>query len=405
MAMEHGGHSVVRITLANVVRLVPAVLILAVTLSAASCNGSGGGLFGEASSTPTSTVTPGNGGLAWVTTFASGNVSSFTRNTTTGVLKRTGTVAAGAKNGPTSVVAAPSNSFVYVVNNSDRMIYEYAVNGNNGTLSALFPASVDNGSGSGPHQAVLNPAGTFMWVTGAGNGTVTTYSVDTSTGQLTKQSTLIGLSSPLGLAVDSTGTFLYVADNGAGLIYSFSINASTGALTQQGLAVNSLGTSAGNPAFIAIDPGGAFLYVDDLVAGVISVLSITSGNLAFGAVVPSTTSANAPFGIGIAQIASVGNYILTANQGGDSIWAFLIQSLPFVAPPVAFGSPSAPTGLVVDPQNHFVYTANNGDGTVSEFALNVPCPINIATVCPVNTVFAQQGNSSTSGPYAMTLSH
>ena len=50
-----------------------------------------------------------------MTNFNDGMVSSFTRNTTTGVLKLRGQVKAGAKQGPRGLVASPSNgSFLYV---------------------------------------------------------------------------------------------------------------------------------------------------------------------------------------------------------------------------------------------------------------------------------------------------
>src|SRR5258708_34848603 len=98
----------------NVIRLIPAVVIIAAMINTASCNSSG--LLQPVSSnsaTPTTTPTPGTGALAFVTNFNDGMVSSFTRNTTTGVLKLKGQVTAGAKHGPKGVVAAPNGTFLY----------------------------------------------------------------------------------------------------------------------------------------------------------------------------------------------------------------------------------------------------------------------------------------------------
>src|ERR1700722_6783011 len=89
-----------RNALKNVIRLIPAVVILGTMLSAVSCNNNNGLLpqdNGNGSNTLTASPTAGPGALAFVTNFNDGIVSSFTRNITTGVLKRTGQVTAGAK--------------------------------------------------------------------------------------------------------------------------------------------------------------------------------------------------------------------------------------------------------------------------------------------------------------------
>ncbi len=97
-----------RTALKNIVRLIPAVVIIAATLNTLSC-GSSGLLspVNSGSASPTPTKTPGTGTLAFVTNYNDGKVSSFTRNITTGALKHTGQVTAGAKTGPRGVVASP----------------------------------------------------------------------------------------------------------------------------------------------------------------------------------------------------------------------------------------------------------------------------------------------------------
>jgi len=63
---------------------------LAATIYTISCGSPGLGMGASGSGANSSaTPTPGNGALAFVSNFTAGNVASFTRNTTTGVLKRT----------------------------------------------------------------------------------------------------------------------------------------------------------------------------------------------------------------------------------------------------------------------------------------------------------------------------
>ena len=73
-----------RNALKNIIRLIPAVVIMAAMLNTVSCNNNNGLLpqdNGDGSNTPTATPTAGTGALAFVTNFNDGKVSSFTRNT------------------------------------------------------------------------------------------------------------------------------------------------------------------------------------------------------------------------------------------------------------------------------------------------------------------------------------
>ena len=396
--------------LRNIIRLIPAVVVIAATLNTASCTGnhtlfpqSNGG--GGGSKSPTATPTTGTGSLAFVTNFSDGMVSSFTRDITTGALTLTNPqVKAGANNGPRGVVASPNGNFLYVANIKDDNIYEFSVNQTTGALTKLATPSISNGSGSGPDELAINPAGTFLWVTGANKGTVTTYSVNSSTGQLKQVKTKVtGLGSPFGIAVNSAGTIVYVADHGAGLVYSFSVGAS-GVLTRIGSPVFDLGSAGGTPGFIAIDPAGTFIYVTDLNAGVLSVIQTTAGTLAFATTMPSTTTGNVPVGIGYATLSS-GNFVYTANQGNSSLWSFLLTIPGNASQPVEFGNTvlNAPTGLVVDPQNAFLYTTNQNAGTVSQFSLSPTCSTAPGPPCFVAAVATEKPTKAGSGAFGITL--
>jgi 6-phosphogluconolactonase (cycloisomerase 2 family) len=391
-------------TFKNIVRLIPALVLMAATLDTVSCKNSGG-LFPLAtnSGSPTATATTGTGALAYVTNFNDAKVSSFTRNITTGVLTLTGTITAGKTKGPKGLVPAPSGSFLYVANNADDNIYEFSINSTNATLTPLSPASVSNGKNSGPDQIAINPAGTFAWVTGENDGSITTYTVNTSTGQLTLGTKVTGLTSPFGITVDPTGSFVYVADNGAGLVYSYSIG-TNGALTQIGSPVFDLGSAGGTPGFIAVDPSATFIYVTDLDAGVLSVLGTSSGTLSFAQIVPSTTTPNLPIGIAYASVSTIGNFVFTANQDSSSLWAFLLTTPGFPSQPVEFGNGNldAPTGLIVDPQNAFLYTTNQDAGTVSQFSLAATCFTPTFDPCFVGNVATEKTGTS-SGPFGITL--
>ncbi len=302
MATTQGNRLSRRAVLKNVLRLIPAIVIIAATLNTLSC-GTPGLLdpVNSNSTTPTATPTAGTGSLAFVTNYNDGKVSSFTRNTTTGVLKHTGQVTAGAKKGPRGVVASPNGEFLYVANIGDDNIYEFSVNSKNGTLTALSPASVSNGSGSGPDELAINSNGTLLWVTDAHSGKVTSYTINTSSGQITASGTIGGFNTPFGIALHPSLAVLYVSDTVTGYIWPMTYNTTTGVLTQNFTPEHSADSNANTPAGIAIDSGGDALFIADQSIGEASSFSIDTST---GALTPEYTFQNSsvddvPVGVGM----------------------------------------------------------------------------------------------------------
>jgi 6-phosphogluconolactonase (cycloisomerase 2 family) len=395
----------------NIVRLFPALVIMAATLNTVSCknnngllpqSGGGGGATGSASLTPTSTPTAAAAALAFVTNFNDAQVSSFTRNTATGALTHTGQVTAGAKHGPRGVVAAPSGNFLYVANINDDKIYEFSVDQTSGALTPLSTPSVSNGNQTAPDELAINSAGTLMWVTG-GAGTVTSYTVDATTGQLTKKSSIDGFNTPFGIAVHPSLAVIYVSDLKTGLIQPMSYNTKNGLLAKNFPAVASSDPNAKIPAALTIDAAGAALFTPDQGNGEVSSFAIDGS----GALTPIQAATNSkvsdgPVGIGVGT--NTGNeYVFTANWGGASVSSFLINnSTTMIGPPTVASGYNAPKGLVVDPQNVFVYTANSADGTVAVSKIKGAC---LSQICAGTTVSAESPHKAGSGPFGITLVH
>ncbi|WP_304820713.1 beta-propeller fold lactonase family protein [Candidatus Binatus sp.] len=394
--------------LRNFAMLMPALLVMAVTLNTASC-GSGGLLtpVSSNSGTPTSTATSNVGGFGFVTNFNDAKVSSLTRNTTTGALKRSGTIAAGAKKGPHGLAVAPSNAFLYVANVADDNIYEFAVSSTNGTLTALSPASISNGNGSGPDQLAMNSGGSFLWATGSNDGTVAAYTVDTSTGQLAKNGAALGgFNTPFGIAVNSSGSILYVADAATGEIWPLTIG-SDGKISKSLPAAHSADVNADTPGFIAIDSAGASLFVADQQLAEVSSFSInsTTGALTAAFTFQNSNVNNSPIGIGIGVNTGV-EFLFTANRGSGgligSISSFVATGTTLTTPPTVASGYNGPIGLAVDPLNKFVYAADSGDGTVSLSVINGTCG---SSICTGPTIATENPANASSAPYGIVLSH
>ncbi len=380
-------------------------MVIAATLGTLSCGSSG--LLGSSSSSggggsgsPTGTATPHAGALAFVTNFNDAVVSSFTRNTTTGALTLSAQVTTGASGGPRGLIAVGAN-LLYVANSSDDNIYEYFI-GPNGVLSHLAtgPAFVSNGNASAPNQLASSPNESLVWVTGSGNGTVTSYAVSASTGQLTSNGSIGGFNIPFGITLHPSLQVVYVSDMSTGLIQPMTYNATTGALTKNFTAVHSSDASANAPAAMAIDAAGASLFTADNVTGEVSSFSIDGT----GALTPAfsfSNSSNVDKSVGVGIGVNTGiEFLFTANQGGNTVSSFQASGTTVVTPPTVAAGYNAPTGLVVDPQNKFVYAADNLDGTVSQSIINGTCG---SQICAGPLVSTESPAKPGSGPFGITL--
>jgi len=411
----------------GIVSMLPALIIIVVTLGAGACGDHSP--FAPLTTTPTPTgLTPtismtatvtfavgmrstpaptSAGGFAFVTNFADGNVSSYSRDASTGALTLMQTANAGAEQGPQGVAVSQDNHTLYVANYADDNIYEFAISPITGNLTALPGAPIANGHGSGPQQIALNPAhslpGDFAWVTGGKDGTITTYTIGAG-GLLSYSSHITGLAAPFAIAIDPAAKFLYASDFTAGVILSYQIDPATGALTQSGAPVNSLGASRGKPAFVTLDPTGNFLYADDNAAGVVSVFNVSNGTPVFVSQIPSQPTRNAPFGMGAAASVS-GKYLIAANQGGASLSAFLIDhpQAPGILGTYGNRDLSQPTGLAIDADSKFAYTTNMAGGTVSQFTLNASCPKATAALCYTGSAVTENPPNPESQPYGIAL--
>ena len=152
-------------------------------------------------------------------------VSMLAFSTTTGVLKATGTIAAGLE--PVSVTVDPSGKFVYVANSASNDVSAYTINATTGALTSAGTVA----SGTSPISVVVDPAGKFTYVANFGSNDISIYAIDGTTGALIPLGTVGAELSPTGIAIHPSGKFVYVANSGSNSISMYSLDATTGALT------------------------------------------------------------------------------------------------------------------------------------------------------------------------------
>ena len=251
-----------------------------------------------------------------------------------------------------------SGTHAYVVNNSAGNVDIFNIQ-TDGSLSA------SNGSpfnvGANPLCLVFAPNGKFAYGVNKGTTTINIYAVNTD-GSLASSSTMTDSGYPINLAIDSTGTYLYAADSGVlgspGIsVYTIG---STGALT-----TNSSVPLTAAAAFLATSSSAAgFLYASIPNSGTILAFTINSSTGALTALGSPVSS-----GIRPTFLAFSGSYLLAADNGGQSVWVYQIQSGSLTN---ISGSPFVsglnPSAIAVSGQN--VYVANQNSDTISVFGIS-----------------------------------
>ncbi len=231
--------------------------LAALTIWCAFIGACGRSIFPKVSDspTPTGTITtsPTTGNFLYSTDFADAKVAAFTRNLTTGVLARIGTVSVGSVNGPVGIANGPSAKFLYVANSADGNVSEFKINSTTGKLAALSGSPV--AAGSSPNWIAVTPNGQFAFATNLGDGTISQYTVNTTTGALTPNGAAFSsplLSSPT--ASVASNSWLYVTDATKGTIGKLPRLAQAASHRVAGTAT-SLGGSA-TPGTVIMDSNG-----------------------------------------------------------------------------------------------------------------------------------------------------
>jgi 6-phosphogluconolactonase (cycloisomerase 2 family) len=250
------------------------------------------------------------------------------------------------------------------------------------SILILCAASISCGSSSRSSGILL--------VTSQGATDVNSYGIDLNTGILSQLSTAVPVpanSVPGPIVLDPSGNFAYVGNNatsgGAGNISAYSVDkngklASAGGSTPTGV----------NPVALAIDPGNHFLFVanqgsNDISAppalrpsvSVFSVGSNASLTAVAGSPFPTGTqplTAGSPTATASAlAVTPSAKFLYVANQGQNTISGFAVSGsgalTPLTESPFATGS--APSGVAIDTSGKFLYVANSGSNNVSAFLI------------------------------------
>jgi YVTN family beta-propeller protein len=305
-----------------------------------------------------------------------GNVTTYTINSTTGALTAV-LPNVSADFGPISVAVAPSGKWVYVANDGAReanngSIFVYDLDGTTGALTLTGDGTGCQNSSTciTPFSLAVHPSGKFAYVADEGGlfpTIVSIFSIDATSGAFTSIGTISAGGRAEAVTLDPTGNFAYVAnvvDPGGvpGNVSAYSINSITGALTSIGM------TAAGtDPASLAVDPTGKFVYVANSGSSNVSMYTI---NTTTGAL---TSIGQVSAGMNPSSVAvdPTGKFAYVTNSGSADVSMYTIGvttgALTFMGSVMAG---SAPSSIAIHPSGKFAYVTNFGSNSVSTYSIN-----------------------------------
>jgi 6-phosphogluconolactonase len=256
-----------------------------------------------------------------------------------------------------------SHDYVYAAIPAVSQIAIYREDPNSGILTQLDNTPV--AAGPAVQALVLHPSKKFLYAANSAESDISLFTIATD-GVLTEVTPRTPVSNgteattPMMLAMDPGGAYLYVGNAGAAFpsVSVFSINSTSGQLTQISGSPFTIGIS---PLNMALAPNGGVLYITGAGSpGYIEAYTISSGVLKFLEYVQPGVN---PYGIAISPN---GSYLYTATTGDGSVEQYSIGSdgsLTSIATPI--GGLAAPVALLVNNSSQYLYVASEGNTTGS----------------------------------------
>jgi 6-phosphogluconolactonase len=188
-------------------------------------------------------------------------------------------------------------------------------------------------------------------------------------------------------ALNAAADRLYVSHKSEGLITTFGRDPATGALDDRGSVEvpydpddsgsagaggEGGGSAALNPGIqaLAVDQNSDYLFAANFSASNVYVFELQSDGDIDGLVESTSEGANAQH----ALVSTTNEFLLVPYTGSDAIGVYAIDgtdgSLTLVDDAVSVGAGTGPRHVAIHPTGDYVYSINEDDGTISNFAFD-----------------------------------
>lgn len=279
---------------------------------------------------------------------------------------------------PSSTTTTSNGNYVYLTNASTGSSAVAAYNLSGGTLAAISgsPYTV----GFVPVALSVAPSDSFLYVAtipGSTSPGIYLYSIG-SGGALT----VANGGSPLvadqiaSMDISPDGNFLFTVSNTGLSMTEYKVNTSTGALTLAtavvlpGLSCSLTGSPASQSCTVKVSPSGAFVVVSLGTAGdTIFPYSSTAGLTTGGfTLIPSGTTTAAPTG-DFSVALDKNNFAYIARTSKLAVYSIASTGAATLESSASYSNSAVPRSVALSNSYNFVYTANEGASTISEFGI------------------------------------
>jgi DNA-binding beta-propeller fold protein YncE len=297
---------------------------------------------------------------------------------------------------PEAEAVSPSGRFLYVATGTPGGVSIFAI-GAGGAVSPIACSPPSNcATGGNTFGLAITPSGRFLYVTNSSpmnsvsafaigaDGTLAPIPCSPATNCNTGDD-------PAGVAVDPTGRFLYVANDGAASVSIFAIQANGSLVPVSCDPATSCHAGTG-PNGVKVSPSGRFLYVtNNSSSGSVSVFAIgADGSLT---PVPCSPAANCQTGDSPNDLAisPSGKFVYVTDYATNNVSPFAVAAdgtlTPIACSPASNCTTQlGPDGVAIDPAGRFLYAANGSSHSMSVFSVGsdgslVPVPCDPSTSC------------------------
>lgn len=297
-------------------------------------------------------------GYVYTTLNFDNSVAHLTMDENSGVLTVNGTTSVIPGSDPNGIVTDPSGKYLFTGNFASGNISHFLINQTTGALTA-------NGNitaGTNPRNLVVTPDGKYLYLASEGTQTIRAFSIN-GDGTLTfinSFSTGIGHSQ---IQISRNGNFIFYLSPNLTEVVSYRINYNDGNLTLVGTSASFANNGSGS---IATHPNGNYLYMGSFPSITILRFDSNSGNISFVDSVLHSMSINGSI------VHPNGRFYYTVNINNLSISGYTID--PYNGRISLFQNLTGFSGsslrfIIIEPSGRYAYVADNS-GEIKHLSIN-----------------------------------
>jgi len=284
-----------------------------------------------------------------------------------------------------------TTDFAYVSNSSTGSTYVAEYDLSSGALTAISGSPFN--LGFVPVALNITPNNEFLYAAtlpGASNPGIYLFSIASDGALSTANSGNVLISDAVSsMAISSDGNYLFALSTAGTSMNEYQINSSTGALSLAltipvPISTCSLaGTPVSQTCSVAVAPSGSFVVVALGTAGdAIFPYSSSSGITSTSyALIPSGSTTSSPSG-DFSLVLDDNNYAYIARTSALAVYAINSSGGAALQSTASYSNTAVPRSVVLNSSQNYVFTANEGAGTISSYGIGSTGALTAASGSP-----------------------